>query len=151
MIPVFVTAALSGGGPVLTLSGGNLPAGNSGAICTAQFKVDNDGNMYSRVNNTVWNQISSTTDWVRPASASPGSYEVRYTNASGDTGFLSATTAEDTWHPMTTGDWIITITDDTPIGATQSSATFDIEIRIGSSGSAAVSASYTLTANRDDF
>lgn len=134
--------------PALTLSGGSYNAFNFGANARVDIKVDDDGNVYRRNNLGSYSQIAAGSDWIRPASSAPGAYEVRYTNATGDTGDLAGTVAEDTWHPLTTSDfavWIVTT------GVDSVSATFDIEIRNGNSGGADESTSYTLSATREDI
>lgn len=134
---------------VVTLSGHSNSAGNSGSAATASFKIDNDGFVYEKDNLGAWLKIDSVTDWVRPVESAPGDYECRYTSATGDTGDLTPTTAEDVWHPLATSDWTIIITDDNPLVGGKS-ATFTLEIRKGSSGGAIASGSYTLTADRED-
>lgn len=133
---------------VFTLSGQTVIAGTSGSQASARIKIDDDGNVYESVNLAAFSQVDTVTDHTRPVSASPGDVEVRYTNLTGDA-LASATAAEDTWHPLSSGDFILEQTDNTaPLGG--NSSTFDIEIRLGSSGGADASGSYTLTADRED-
>lgn len=133
----------------LSLSGGTYQAYNFAADARLDIRVDDNGNMHRRSNSGSWVQIETSTGWCRPTTEAPGAYEVRYTNATGDTGDLTATSAEDTWYALSSGDWAIWIDDSTtaPGGNT---ATFDIEIRNGSSGGADVSAQYTIGADRED-
>jgi hypothetical protein len=112
----------------------------------ARLKIDNNGNVYRSVDTGVasWSQIDSAADWVRPTSAAPGAYEVRYTSRTGST--LSFNTAsEDTWHPLSSGDFIL-YNSVTAVSGDRDS-TFTVEIRDGSSGSADVSATYRLWAS----
>ncbi len=111
----------------------------------ARLKIDNNGNVYESedTGSAFWSQIDSATgDWVRPTTAAPGNYEVRFTNETVTPDF--STKATGVWHPLDTGDFIIYMSE---LGIGTSSTDLDIEIRNGSSGSADVSASYTITAS----
>jgi len=139
---------MSMGVPVaLNLDGHSFAANSTSNPTTGSFIVDNDGNMYTQENASPVIQIDTATDWIRPADRSPGDYEVRYTSVTGDTANLTCTTAVDTWHPLSSGDWTITVSD-TNLAVGPKSCTFTIEIRKGSTGSALVSGSYTLSADR---
>lgn len=133
---------------VPSLSGNSNTASNSGANATAEFKVDQDGNMYERDNVGSWVQINTPRDWLRPTSQAPGDWRVRYTNAVGDTADLTVTAAEDAWHSLSGGDFILTLVDSTSGPATKT-VTFDLELDRGG-GTALESGSYTLTADRND-
>ena len=113
---------------------------------SARLKIDNDGNVYKSEDTGTpsWTQIDSAADWIRPAADAPDDYEVRYTGLTGDA-LTSGTAAEDTWHALSTGDFILVNT--TVIVPGTQDSTFTIEIRKGSAGAALVSASYTLTAD----
>ena len=100
----------------------------SPADATAQYKVDNDGNVYRRINNQSWTQINTLTNWVRPTSFAPGLYEVRYTNITGNTGDFSASAAVNVWFSLSSGDFICTLLDTTN-GFSSRSVSFTIEIR----------------------
>jgi hypothetical protein len=141
-------ASAGGGGDVLTLSGEVLFAFNFMADAFAEFKLDNDGNMYDRENNGAYNLIDSGTDWVRPAISSPGLYQARYTNLTG-TALSFNSASEDTWRAMTLGDFR---TQQRTFGGPISfeSSTFDYEVRLGA-GAVLASGSYTLNADREDF
>ena len=111
----------------------------------ARLKIDNNGNVYRSGDSgsASWTQIDTAADWVRPTSAAPGAYEVRYTGRTGVT--LSFNTAsEDTWHPLSSGDFILYNSVTATLGDRDS--TFTVEIRDGSSGGADVSATYRLHA-----
>jgi hypothetical protein len=114
----------------------------------ARLKIDDDGNTYRSLDtgSASWFQINNGTDWVRPTGSAPGLYEVRWTNATGTV--TSSTVAEDTWHDLSTSDFIIYNSFTGPIGT--KSTTFDIEIRLDG-GSVLDSASYTITAETDDL
>lgn len=115
----------------------------------ARLKVDNDGNVYRSLDtgSASWVQIDSSTDWIRPTASSPGSYRVRYTSLTGDALF-SATASENTWHSMSSGDYILVQREITNGNAVNSS-TFTIEIDDGTT--LQDSASYTLRAEVTDF
>jgi len=101
----------------------------------ATLRVDQDGNVYSHSG-----QIDAANDWIRPAQFAPGAYEARFTNRTGDA-LSSSTAAEDTWHSLSSGDFLLTLQQS---GTGSKSATFDLEIRLGTTVLA--SASYTMTA-----
>lgn len=145
---MFAIHFAGGGGrsPVLTLDSGQtiFQETGGGGNANARVKVDNDGNVYKSEDTGTpsWTQIGTATNWIRPTNRSPGDYEVRYTSLTGDA-LDAATTAENTWHPMSSGDWTLV---QTQSGTGTDSSTFTVEIRKGSSGAAAVSDSFTLTA-----
>ena len=149
-----VTMEVENQSPTLALNGGSHQADNSGANAVITLKFDADGNVYKKLNTGSYNQIDAGSNWIRPTTAAPDDYEIRYTNATGDTGEITATAAEDTWFAFQStspaSDFEISVTDTTILAANKS-ATFDIEIRKGASGGADESASYTLTADRSDI
>ena len=133
------------GGEALTLSGESV-VNIQGAPTDAhaRLKVDNDGNMYKSVDtgSESYTQFDNATDWVRPPSAAPGAYEVRFTSLTGDA-LTSSTVAEDTWHPLSSGDFELILSE---TGTGTNTSNFTIEIRDGGSGGADVSAAFVLTA-----
>lgn len=137
LFPIFAPS-----GRTVTLSGQSVTSIRLyPGIADAGVKVDNNGNMYRRVSFGAWTQIDSATDWVRPESAAPGLYEVRYTNLSGSA-LDFETKAEDTWHSLSAGDFVL-IQQRDGVGMHQSD--FDIEIRYNA-GPVLASAAYSLTA-----
>jgi hypothetical protein len=133
----------AGGSDTVTLSGETASRiVDNPADAYARIKVDNDGNMYKSQDggSTSWSQIDSTNDWVRPTTSAPGDYEVRFTSASNTP--TSSTAAEDTWHDLDTGDFII-YNSRTSVGTKNTN--FTIEIR-ENGGSVLDSASYTCHA-----
>lgn len=137
------TVALTAPTDVITVSGQTInDLRFSPTDSYARVKVDNDGNIYeSKDTGTAsWNQIDTGTDWVRPTTSAPGTYEVRFTGASNTP--TSATAAEDTWHALSGGDFIIY---NSVTGVGVKTTSFTIEIRKGS-GSVLDSASYTCRA-----
>lgn len=134
---------------VVTVSGGTSFAGGSWMDIYAYIKVDQDGKIYKKDGVGSWVQISTSTDWVRPVSAAPGDYYVRYTGATGDTGFLGGTTASGVWHPLATSDWQVWVYDDNALPGLKS-VTLTIEIKLGSGGATLDTGSYILTAERED-
>jgi hypothetical protein len=134
------------------LSGHSNTANRVNFDAKAEIRIHTDGNMHQRDNGVSWTQIDSTNDWVRPTSAiGAGNYYGRYTNLTGDTADAVSNVAEDTWFDLFTQNVIVGVVDTTPLGAITKSVTWDFEISESSSGPADVSASYTCTANRDDF
>lgn len=134
---------------VVTLSGETITATPIGEDAHAYLKIDaGDGKVYAKVNTGAYTQIDSATDWIRPADAAPGDYEFRFTGLTGDA-LAFSTAVEDTWYPLSSGDFILRQTDITT-GPGGKSSTFTVEVRKGSSGGAHTSASYTLAADRED-
>jgi hypothetical protein len=134
------------GGATLTLSGQTITKLSfDPADAYARLKVDNNGNVYQSSDTGIasWSQIDTATDWVRPTTKAPGAYEVRYTGLTGVT-LTSGTVAEDVWHPLSSGDFILY--NRVTAAAGDRDSTFTVEIRDGSSGSADVSGTYRLHA-----
>ena len=144
---MFALHFAGGGGraPVLTLGSGQtvLQEVSSPTDAYARLKIDDDGNVYKSedTGSASWTQIGTTADWIRPANRAPGDYEVRFTSATNTP--TSATAVEDTWHALSSGDFIVY---NSVTGTGTKSTTFTIEIRKGSSGAADVSDSFTLNA-----
>lgn len=113
----------------------------------AYFKVDQNGNLYEYTGSSPtpsYQIVDSATDWVRPTSSAPGLYEVRVTGRTGDT-FSSQTAADDTWHSLSSGDFVLH-NERTIIG--NRSTSYTLEIRYNG-GSVLASGSYTLLAEVD--
>ena len=136
-----------GASDTVTLSGENSIAFKFNANATAYLKVDNDGNMYKKANAAAYSQIDASTDWVRPTSSAPGSYRTMYDSATGDTSYLTAWGTSGTYYALTS-DREMSVYDDTSAGGGQS-VTCDFHIDDGTTEQA--TASYTLTADREDF
>lgn len=131
---------IAGDAVTVTLSGEAVSA-VSASVATAQLKIDDDGKVYKQSNGGGWTQIDAVADWVRPISAAPGLYEVRFTNLTG-AALDSATALEDVWHSLSSSDFVMTQSR----GASGTDgSTFDVEIR-ENGGSVLASASYTLSA-----
>jgi hypothetical protein len=121
---------------IVTLSGGTVPS-VIGAPRRATLRVSSDGKVYQRLGDGAFTQISSVTDWIRPASVAPLDYEVRFTNLAGDS--ITAPMVEDAWRAISLGDTDFVLGDGAGLFTT-----FDIEIRKGSSGSSIASGEYNL-------
>ena len=135
----------TGGADVVTVSGETITKAETGGVdAYARVKVDNDGNMYKSedTGSANWAQIDSVSNWLRPTSSAPGTYQVRFTSATNTP--TSATVTEDTWHALSGGDFII-YNSYTGLNGSKET-TFTIEIRLGT-GSVLDSASYTLSAS----
>ena len=136
-----------GGGDVITLSGETTIAfAIGGSNADAHIKIDNDGNVYEQTNFGGYSQVDTVTDWCRPTTSSPGLYEVRYTNLINDAIF-TGTAAEDAWHSLSSGDFILRQRQ-LGGGFATTTSTFDIEIRYNG-GSVLASGQYTLTCNTE--
>jgi len=114
------------------------------ANASASFRFATDGLVYTKDNNAAWVEVGS---WTNQPGV-PSDVEVRYTNAAGDTGALTATAAEDAWHAVTSSNFELTVTDTTPTIGGQT-ATFDMEIR-DSGDVTQDSEGYSLSADRED-
>ena len=136
---------------VVTVTGGSgflFEASNTGANAEVFLKFTSDGDVFVKKNSGSYTQRASTTDWVVPATNAPGLYEIRFTNASGDTTYLSSTQAVDVWEDFSATDYILSIFDSSPNFGGKS-ATFTIEIRLDG-GAVLGSGEYTISADRED-
>lgn len=130
----------------VTVSGQTIVSEFSPSTCYARVKVDNDGNIYESKDTGTpsWTQIDTATDWLRPTTNAPSDYEVRFTGLTGSA-LNSSTAVEDTWWPLSSGDFTLVQVRIAALGTGTTTSTFTIEIRKGSTGGALDSASYTLT------
>ncbi len=148
MLINLIAAAVGSGGANVTLSGEfitRIVTSPTNALSSVIVNTDGTVDKFSGSQS----QIDSATDWIIPNSSASTEYEVRITNvvwqSSGDgESFSSAFEVEDTWKALTgNATWQITQSNDT--GATKE-VDFDLEIRLGSSGSAVATGAYTLRA-----
>lgn len=140
---------LTMGGPKVTLTPRVLAiTTNDGSAAVQELAIRDTGNKQWRENGGGWATLDG--DWIRPIAFSPGLYQARYTNATGDTGQLScAQAAEDAWFALSGGDLIMYLIDNTS-GAGTVTATFDLELRYGGAGGAMASAEHTMRVDRID-
>ena len=133
---------------VVTLTGYTVTAATVGSEAIAEFTIDQNGNVYSKINAAARIQQNTANDWVRPASSGPGLFQCRYTSLTGDA-LVFSTATQNTWWTLSTGDFVVRQSDNTTkIGGT--SSTFLLEIRLGT-GSTLASTFHGLVADRDDF
>ena len=151
-VSAYPYGTIAGAGAVtdaLNLDGHTIQADTVGSDAQAELTIDQNGNVYSKLNTAARIQIDTAADWVRPTGSAPGTYEVRYTGLTGDALSFN-TAAENVWYALSTTDYVLRQADSTTkFGGT--SSTFTVEIREGSSGAADVTGSYSLIADRDDF
>ena len=142
--------ALPGSGDNLTLSGGTAADLEFGGIAGGGFRLDADGNMYRKQGYYAsYVQVSSTTDWVRPAASAPGSYQARFTGLTGFSPNGGTNQSEDSWRNLSTlGDLIVEL--QTVGFEDERDCTFTFEIREGT-GPVLVSGVYTIDVVRFDF
>ena len=133
---------------VVTLSGDTNSAFNFGANAVAFHFVVNDGTFDEKDNTSANVQIHSATDWIIPNGSAPGSYRVRHTSESGDTGspWVPAGTIN-VYLPLTVTRGY-KVTDTTPTFGGKS-VTYTLQIDDGVTSQD--TGSYTLTADREDF
>jgi len=136
-----------GGGDVINLDGHTNTAFNFGANAIAYFRIAADGNMYQQDNAAGFTQIDSTADWIVPEASAPGSYRCMFDNLTGDTTFRVGWGFASTWYALTSNRDMYVY--DNTTGPGGKSITMDYAIDDGTTEQA--SASYTLTADREDF
>ena len=146
----FPHATIVAGGPEVagnvTLSGeiiNDIEGGDR--LYRAAVIIRTDGTV-DKIENTTTTQIDSGTDWIIPNGDASSSYEVRYTNRTGDALDGSTSLAEDTWGAISSDRyfeqrWSI------GAGVGGKSSVFDLEIRFNG-GSVLDSAQYQLNAER---
>lgn len=103
-------------GPAVHVDGQTI---NDSLNTSATIEFNADGNVYQTTTGSGRAQIDSALDWIRPASAASGSYEIRATVNSGTVSSGSAT-----------GSWLALST--TRSWSTTTSVNLTIEIRLGS-------------------
>lgn len=144
MLLNLLVTVIGGAAATLNLDGQATLTAVDPVGASKDLKVDNDGMIYHRSNGGSYIQLDDATgDWIRPIAEAPGTYQVRYTNLTGDA-LSSSTAAEDVWYALSSGDFTLTISSSTGL----KTSNFDIEIRRGGSGAALVSASYSIAANQ---
>ena len=79
-------AAGGGGSGAVTLSGDTNSAFRFGADCYAYHYANSDGTFDEKDNTSSAIQINASTDWIIPNGDAPGTYRVKYSNMTGDTG-----------------------------------------------------------------
>lgn len=132
---------------VVTVSGGTVaPVTGFGGPQTCGVEVRSDGTIWDN-RNDVHTQLSSSTDWIIPNSASAGSFWVRFTTVSGDaTNGTDHGTALNSWTALSSTQSRFMI--DTVSGGIGLTGVLRVEISSDSSGSPLLdSGDYTLTAN----
>jgi len=125
--------------PIVTVSGGSKTAADGTSVYDSfcAIKIDADGNVYlgSSIDGAAvsYTQVSTVTDWIRPASAASALYEVRVTSVDHDagaatgSGWSTSPGADGSWFTLDIDrEWVI---NETVVGIYQT--TFTIEIRLG--------------------
>jgi hypothetical protein len=138
----------SSGGTV-TLTGDGNTAFAFGEDSNAYHIANSDGTFDEKDNNSSNTQIHSSTDWIIPNASAPGSYRIRHTTNTGDTG-------ASWWFPAGLINTYLALTSnrtyrvrDNTVSAGGKSVTYTLEIDDGSVSQD--TGSYTLTADREDF
>ena len=146
-LPVGMCAILAPS-EVVTLSGEFIASFSFGSNAQARVDIDEDGNMYRRLNGGAQQQIDSATDWLRPTTGAPGSYRVRYTNKTGVAFTFNTIGSENVYANISPSGRSLEVTDANPAPGGVV-ATFDLEIDDGSVSQD--SGAYSLSAEREDF
>lgn len=147
MTAAVMAAAGMMGGPVLSAGSGVHSANSVGSNAEIDLKFDQDGGIYTQENLGGYVKIG---DWLLPNEAAPGDYQIRYTGLTGDP-LTGATAAEDTWHAIASGDFVMWNIDTSGAPADGPDSDITVELRRGSSGGAQASGAHTLTAQRIDL
>ena len=142
-----VVAAAGADQATVTLTGDTNSAFAFGSNATAYHFFNNDGTTDEKDNSSANVQINASTDWIIPNSAAPGTYRIRHTSATGDTGAFTPAGAINTYIALTTSRNYFVV--DASPTAGGNSVTYTIEIDDGSVSQD--TGSYTLTADREDF
>ena len=140
-------AAIDAGAGTVTVTGRTNSAFNLGANAQATMIWNPDGTRDDKDNTSAAVQVLASTDWLIPNSGAPGSYRIRHTSATGDTGSFTAAGAINTYISLTAARSYYVI--DTTIIFGGKSVTFNIQIDDGTTLQS--QASQTVTADREDF
>lgn len=101
-----VVVALAHQPGVVTLSGQIIIHNSGGGGATAGIRFTDTGLVQER-EGAAWVTIDSLTDWINPKSFASMSYDVRYTNLTGND-FTTRAANEDVWVNLgTTREWLL--------------------------------------------
>lgn len=120
----------------VTVTGGATIAHTSGVLATGALLANADGTIDKSEGGSV-TQLSASTDWLRPVTASPSIYQAMLTVVSG----ASPDSGDDidTWLPLSSNrSWSVSTASGTV------DAVWRLHIRRGSSGSALDTGDYTI-------
>ena len=143
-----VRRSVQGVDATVTVTADSNTAFNVGADAIAYMIWNQDGTRDEKDNALASTQVHASTDWVIPNSAAPGSYRIRHTSATGDTGDWTPAGAINVYFSLSSNR-LYSVTDTTTGFATKS-VTFNIQIDDGA-GNVLSQASQTVTADREDF
>ena len=129
---------------LVTLSGESIFSVSAGGVSVAILHVVADGTLWKQTTNEGSVQLDVATDWIIPNSAADSSYEVRYTNHTGNTAQFTSSAPEDVWIDLSVSRFFQLFAFPGGIFRT---ATFDVEIR-KDGGAVLATASFTLTASK---
>jgi len=131
---------------VVTITTKNNPAFRFGATATAFVYWNSDGTTDYKDNDSAATQVHASTDWIIPNGSAPGTYRIRYTGMTGDTGFYTGTMS--TVYSALTGSKYFAVYDNTAsFGGRSVTAT----IQIDDGTTFVTSGSATVSADREDF
>lgn len=124
MLPL--SAFFTGGALRVTLSGETVSVSGP-TPQTAAIRFDSSDGFVYTIDGVTPTQVDTAADYVRPESLA-NLLQIRFTALLGT--ITSSTVAEDVWHPFTSGNFEVSKT----INSGDDTATFTIEIRIGTGG-----------------
>ena len=134
---------------VVSLNSGEPPHFFSTSVPGIQeFSIDPDGNCYYAWQAGANQQYQTANAWIRPVTEAPGTYQCRFTSATGSP-LHSTTTAINVWHALSTGEWRMRL-DDNDASPGSKSNIVHLEFRKGT-GPVLVSADITMRAEYDAF
>lgn len=148
-VSAFPYGVLIPSGATVKVSADTYTAFNAGANAVAYMIWNQDGTRDEKANVAASVQVFSGTDWVIPNSAAPGSYRIRHTSATGDTGTPWSPAGAINTYLSLSSNRLYSVTDTTATFATRS-VTFNIQIDDGA-GNVLSQASQSLIADREDF
>lgn len=143
-----VKRSVAAGEGTVTVTADSFLAFNSGEDAIAYMIWNQDGTRDEKNSTIASVQVFSSTDWVIPNAAAPGSHRIRHTSVTGDTGDWTPAGAINVYLALSSNR-LYSVTD-TTIGFANKSVTFNIQIDDGA-GNVLDQASQTLIADREDF
>lgn len=129
----------------ITLSGANISStsGSGPVVCRLDINMDGTIDHWDGPSSTA-TQLSPSTDWIIPNDAASQVYQVMFDNVAGTLG-AGTTLSEGVWSPMDQDHQIVCRRTGAQ-GNGQTGLTFDLHIRLGSSGGVLATGAYTLQA-----
>jgi hypothetical protein len=128
----------------INLDGATILDGDAGGgHAEAELRIGQDGYVYKQEGGGAFQKIDTATgDWLRPVSAAPGDYQVKWEYVSGETSFTTQTAASGVWYALSSGNFDLYNDQD---GDGTTTVTCDVSIRKGT-GPTLTTGRYTVSA-----